>query len=215
MEKRTSNTELKLKVKPDICWKTPVKRQLGENLMKNLGVAAALVLCAVALKSGALPGATGAVDAVLAAATDESLLDDHLGKLSFVSSLFPEATLVFGEKQDNELILPVSGGTVVHVWSSSEPYMSWRTSSRQVLAAGAGTVMGVYHGEDEERLIHIMGENGLSCLYGNLQDAQVSAGESVSPGDVLGTLLEERDCVFEVRQDGVSVDPAEYLGNVL
>lgn len=215
MEKRTSNTELKLKVKPDICWKTPVKRQLGENLMKNLGVAAALVLCAVALKGGALPGATGAVDAVLAAATDESLLDDHLGKLSFVSSLFPEATLVFGEKQDNELILPVSGGTVVHVWSSSEPYMSWRTSSRQVLAAGAGTVMGVYHGEDEERLIHIMGENGLSCLYGNLQDTQVSAGESVNPGDVLGTLLEERDCVFEVRQDGVSVDPAEYLGNVL
>lgn len=215
MEKRTSNTELKLKVKPDICWKTPVKHKLGENLMKNLGVAAALVLCAVTLKGGALPGATGAVDAVLAAATDESLLDDHLGKLSFVSSLFPEATLVFGEKQDNELILPVSGGTVVHVWSSSEPYMSWRTSSRQVLAAGVGTVMGVYHGEDEERLIHIMGENGLSCLYGNLQDAQVSAGESVSPGDVLGTLLEERDCVFEVRQDGVSVDPAKYLGNVL
>lgn len=215
MEKQTSCTELKLKTKPEIQWVTPVKRRPGEELLKNLGVAAALVLCAVALKSGALPGASNAVDAVLTAATDESLLDDHLGKLSFVSTLFPEATLVFGERQDDGLILPVAGGTVVHVWSSSEPYMSWRASTRQVYAAGSGTVMGVYHGEDEERLIHIMGENGLSCLYGNVEEAQVQVGESVSAGDVLGTLLEDCDCVFEVRQDGVSVDPADYLGNVL
>lgn len=215
MEQQTPSVELKPKEKLDIHWETPSKRHPGEDLLKNLGVAAALVLCAIALKSGAIPSMTQAADAVLTAATDDSLLDDHLGKLSFVSTLFPEATLVFGESRDGGLVLPVSGGTVVHAWCSSEPYMSWRTASRQVTSAGSGTVMGVYHGENEERLVHVMGENGLSCVYGNLQEAQVQVGEQVCTGDVLGTLLPDCDCVFEVRLDGVSVDPADYLGNVL
>lgn len=215
MEQQTQSVELKPKGKPEIHWEAPPKRHPGEELMKNLGVAAALVLCAITLKSGALPAMTQAADTVLNAVTDESLLDDHLGKLSFVSTLFPEATLVFGESREGELILPVSGGTVVHAWSSSEPYMSWRTASRQVYAAGSGTVMGIYHGENEERLIQVMGENGLSCLYGNLQEAQVQVGEQIGAGDMLGTLLPDCDCVFEVRMDGVSIDPADYLGNVL
>lgn len=214
MDQQTPSIELKPKEKLDIRWEALSKRHPGEELMKNLGVAAALVLCAIALKNGVVPSMTDAADAVLTAATDESLLDDHLGKLSFVSTLFPEATLVFGESRGTGLILPVGGGTVVHTWSRSEPYMSWRTGSRQVYSAGSGTVMGVYHGENEERLVQVMGENGLSCLYGNLQEAQVQTGEEISAGDVLGTLLPDCDCVFEVRLDGVSVDPASYL-NIL
>lgn len=212
MEKRTTCGQLKPKEKPMIDWQQPAKRSRGEDLLKNLGVAAALVLCAVMLKSGAAPGASGTVDAVLAAATQDSLLDDHLGKLSFVSSLFPEATLVFGESSTS-LSLPVSGGTVVHAWCQEEPYMAWRTSSSQVLAAASGTVYGVYHGEDEERLVQVMGEDGVSCVYGNLQEAAVAIGDAVQPGDCLGTLMEERDCVLEVRVDGVSVDPSAYLNS--
>lgn len=211
MEGKTTSGELKCKEKPVIDWRKPKKKAAGEELLKNLGVASALVLCAVALKSGAVPGASGTVDAVLAAATDESLLDDHLGKLSFVNSLFPEATLVFGESRDL-LTLPVSGGAVVHAWSQQEPYMAWRTSTRQVFAAGGGTVTGVYHGENEERLVQVMGDGGISCVYGNLQEATVQMGDTVQPGDTLGTLLADRDCVLEVRLDGVSVDPAAYLG---
>lgn len=212
MEKKTSSGELKPKEKLNIDWKQPVKRPMGEELLKNLGVASALVLCAVALRGGAVPGASGAVDAVLTAATDDSLLDDHLGKLSFVSSLFPEATLVFGENRQS-LCLPVSGGAVVHAWSEAEPYMAWRSQSPQVYAAGSGTVAGVYHGENEERLVQVVGENGVSCVYGNLQQAAVQMGDTVEAGDTLGTLLEGQDCVLEVRVDGVSVDPAAYLGS--
>lgn len=213
MEERTKCGELKPRGKPDIDWRTPAKRCAGEALMKNLGVAAALVLCTVALRGGAVPGASGPVDAVLTAATDDSLLDDHLGKLSFVSSLFPEATLVFGESRQS-LALPVSGGTVVHAWSQAEPYMAWRSHSSRVCAAGGGTVEGIYHGVDEERLVQVMGENGVSCVYGNLQEAFVETGDAVQAGDCLGTLMEGRDCVMEVRVDGVSVNPAAYLGGV-
>ncbi len=179
--------------------------------MKNLSVAAALVLCVVTLRTGAIPGAERTTDVLLAAATDNSLLDDDLGKLSFVSALFPEAVLVFGADDADGLALPVSGGTVVHAWSAQEPYMSWRTSTREVLAAGAGEVTGVYHGIGEERLVQVMGYDGLSCVYGNLNTVAVQVGDAVVQGDSLGKLLPGADAVFEVRRNGLSIDPALYF----
>lgn len=187
------------------------KRNRGESFLKNLAVAAALVLCAVTLRTGAVPQLSSATDAVLTAATDQSLLNDQLGKLSFVSALFPEAVLVFGE-QTQQLAMPVSGGVVVHAWSEAEPYTSWRTSGSQVCAASAGEVIGIYHGNDEERLVQVMGEDGMACLYGNLRTVMVQMGDQVMAGEVLGELLLGEDCVFEIRQDGISVDPAVYLG---
>lgn len=214
MEKETVTSELKIKEKPVIDWQEAKKKHPGEDLLKNLGVASALVLCAVALKSGALPAASDATDAVLTSVTNDTLLDDQLGKLTFVSTLFPEATLVFGEHKANALSVPVSGGVVVHAWNEEEPYMAWRTSESQVFSSGAGVVMGVYHGENEERLVQVMSDNGVTCLYGNLREASVQTGDRVEAGEVLGVLLPGSDCVLEVRVNGVSVDPVAYLSNV-
>lgn len=199
---------------PQIEWKEAPKKRIGDRLMRNLAVAAALVLFAVTLRSGAIPELSGATDAVLTAATDDSLLDDQLGRLSFVSALFPEATLVFGQSGDEALSLPVSGGMVVHAWSQAEPYMSWRTESDVVTSASDGEVIGVYHGNGDERLVQVMGENGVACLYGNLAEVSVQTGDAVRAGDPLGTLMTGADCVFEVRRDGMSVDPALYLGQL-
>ena len=192
-------------------WQESPKRMVGEHLMRNLATASALVLCAVALRQGALPGADSAVDAVMTAVTDNSLLDDTLGRLSFVSSLFPEATLVFGEQTYPELAMPVSGGTVVHAWSEVEPYISWRTSTRTVSSSIAGEVIGVYHGDGEERLVQVMGDNGLACLYGNLSEVSVAAGDAVQAGDPLGMVMADADCVMELRRDGISIDPTMML----
>lgn len=214
MEKQTTTSELKLKeAAQQIQWRDAVKKRPGEELMKNLAVAASLVICAITLKSGALPAASDATDAVVTAVTNDTLLDDQLGKLSFVSTLFPEATLVFGESQASDLAMPVSGGMVVHAWSEDEPYMTWRTSYGEVYASADGTVMGVYHGENEERMVQVMSDNGMTCVYGNLQKAAVQVGDAVNAGDLLGVLLEGSDCVFEVRVDGISVDPAAFLAS--
>lgn len=213
MEKQTTTGELKVKERIVIDWKEPIKKRPGEELMKNLGVAASLVLCAVALKSGALPAASDATDAVLTSVSNDTLLDDQLGKLSFVSKLFPEATLVFGESEAEALSMPVSGGMVVHAWSEEEPYITWQTANNSVYASDDGVVMGVYHGENEERLVQVLGDSGLICLYGNLQETAVQTGDRVAAGDLLGVLLDNSDCVFEVRVDGVSVDPAVYLAS--
>lgn len=191
-------------------WRKPTPRRQGEFLLRNLAAASALVLCAVTLRTGAIPQLNSATDVVLTAATDQSLLDDQLGKLSFVSALFPEAVLVFGESS-SELNVPVSGGVVVHTWSQAEPYMSWRTNDAQVKASADGEVIGVYHGNSDERLVQVMGHDGIACLYGNLAEVSVKTGDSVFAGDVLGTLIAGEDFVLEVRRDGISVDPSPYL----
>lgn len=195
-------------------WRDQAKRQPGNELLKNLAVAASLVLCAVTLKSGALPGAESSTDALLAAVTTDSLLDDQLGKLSFVSTLFPEATLVFGEGRNETLTWPVSGSVVVHAWSEQEPYMVCSTDSRDVFAAAGGTVMGVYHGEDEERLVHVKADDGLVCAYGNLAETYVTTGDRIAAGTQVGELKLGQDLVFEVLVDGVRVDPSQYLNSV-
>ena len=197
--------------KPSIAWREQVKRKPGEELLKNLAVASALVVCALALRSGAVPSLTKPTDAVLAAVTGDTLLDEQLGKLSFVSALFPEATLVFGEQTEELLVMPVSGAAVVHAWSEAEPYISWTCASGQVVSSLDGEVSGVYHGNDEERIVQVTADNGLSCLYGNLAFATVAAGDAVRAGDVLGTLMPGAECVMEVRRNGYSVDPSALL----
>lgn len=210
--RRLQHAESQKMQETQIIWHETPKKRRGDALLKNLAVASALVLCAVALRTGAVPPLSGATDAVMTAATDDSLLNDQLGRLSFVSSMFPEAVLVFGESAQAELVMPVSGGVVVHAWSEAEPYMSWRSSTDRVTAAGAGEVIGVYHGYGDERLVQVMDDDGMACLYGNLAQVNVTLGDAVDAGDVIGTLMEGADCVFEVRRDGLSIDPALYMG---
>ena len=177
---RPRRTELAAS-KPDIEWVKTPKKHWQERLLPNLAIASALMLCAVALKTGASPPLTDAVQSVMSAATDDSLLNGDLGKLSFVSSIFPEASLVFGES-GGKLTMPVEAASV-----------------------------GVYHGNEDERLVQVLGADGLSCLYGNLASVTVSTGDMVQTGDPLGTLMDGQPCVMEVRQDGLSVDPAVMM----
>lgn len=197
--------------KAKVEWAVPVKKRFGESFFKNIAVASALVLCAVTLRTGAVPQLSDAADAVLTAATDQSLLDDQLGKLSFVSALFPEATLVFGESYAETMDVPVSGGVVVHAWSEAEPYMSWRSDNQQVNAVSDGEVVGVYHGNGDERLVQVMNSDGMAYLYGNLAEVYVQTGDMVKSGDCLGSLLTGADCVFELRENGRSINPSDYF----
>lgn len=200
----------RLPEKTEVEWIKPTRKRTGEQLTRNMAVAASLVICALALRQGALPGLEGTVDAVMTAVSSDTLLNDSLGKLSFVSSLFPEATLVFGEKR-SELSMPVSGGMVVHAWSEGEPYIAWRSDSDVVKSSAAGEVIGVYHGNGDERLVQVLGDDGLSCLYGNLSEISVQTGDWVQAGEVIGTVKQGADLVLEVRQNGYSVDPALFL----
>lgn len=193
---------------PAVEWRQPVKRARGEELLKNISVAAALLVCIVMLRNGAMPQASNLTDAVLAAATDDSLLDDRLGKLSFVSALFPEAVLVFGQNVLEPFSMPVQASATVHTWSESEPYVAWTADSTCVFAAISGEVAGIYHGMDEELIIRITNDRQTSAIAGNLRSVNVSVGDSVEQGELIGWIGEGSYCTFEVQNNGQSVDPA-------
>lgn len=87
-----------------------------------------------------------------------------------------------------------------------------------VLAALGGTVIVV----DKEPLtgnyVEIEHKNGLITVYQSLEDVQVAEGDTVQQGDVIavaGRNSFEQDLGvhlhFEVRKDGVSVNPDQYL----
>lgn len=183
----------------------------ADELLKNIGLASALVLCAVLLRTGALPVLDPAADVVLAAAADNSLLDDKLGKLSFVSALFPEAVLVFGEQTDVSLVPPAETEHVTHAWSEQEPYIAWKMDRDAIAVAADGEVTGVYHGNGDEQIVKVTSENGITCIYGNLARVNVRTGDAVNAGDIVGSLIPGENFVFEVRKNGVSIDPAVYL----
>lgn len=199
------------KKEPGVEWRQAPKRQRSEEVMKNMAVAAALVLCAAALRSGAIPPLNQATDVIMTAVTGDTLLDENLGKLSFVSSMFPEATLVFGEQKEPELAMPVLSGSIVHAWNEEEPYISWRTDEQAVQAVANGEVTAIFHGNGEERVIQVTNEEGLTCLYGNLASCSVTVGDSVNRGDTVGLLMNDAACVLEVRQNGYSIDPSAMM----
>lgn len=211
VQEMTLKPRRELAPKPQIQWQQVPKRNRREEVMKNLSVAAALVICAAALRSGVIPPLDQTTDAILAAATGDTLLDENLGKLSFVSKMFPEATLVFGEQAGTAFEMPVTEGEIVHAWSESEPYISWQTAQRQVQAAADGEVTAIFHGNGEERVVQIVNDAGLTCLYGNIEQCHVTVGDAVQQGDTVGTLLQDASCVLEVRQDGRSIDPSLWL----
>ena len=192
-------------------WHEVHKKRAGESLLRNLAVSAALVLCAVTLRSGTLPDIKESTDVILTAATGQSLLDEQLGKLSFVSTLFPEAVLVFGETNDEVMSQPVSSGTLIRGWTASEPYTSWQSADAEAIAAADGEVMGVYHGYGSEKLVEVLNNDGLTCLYGNLQDVYVQTGDQLKRGQTLGRMLQGESLVFEVRRNGISIDPAAFF----
>ena len=190
-------------------WHEEVK-SVKDHFVRNLSVAAALVICAVTLRSGALPTLNAATDAVLTAATDQSLLDEQLGKLSFVSTLFPEAVLVFGE-QTVEACMPVVAEAVSHAWTIAEPYTCWTTAAGQVVTAVTGEVTGIYHGYGDELIVEVTDVADYTWLYGNIATLQVALGDQVRLGEVIGTVMEGTEFALEVRRDGQSLDPQLLL----
>ncbi len=193
--------------KTEIIWQKENKPRHTEALMKNLAVASALVLCAVTLRSGALPAFNKPADIALAAAADHSLLDEQLGKLSFVSSLFPEAVLVFGEQHEEEMLLTVDADAIVHAWSESEPYLAWQTDTAEVYSVIDGEVSGVFHGNGEELIVRVTNDDGISCMYGNLAQVCVKTGDAVTKETILGVLPEDQSLILEVFNHGISIDP--------
>ena len=125
-------------------------------------------------------------------------------------------------------------GEIVHdfsleVLAYDETMGDWRTHcgidiaasvGTQVCAVSSGTVEQVYQDDLMGTTVVIDHGDGLRSTYSNLASTPtVKTGDTVSPGSVIGsvgkTALAEGDreahLHLEMSQDGMAVDPAQYL----
>ncbi len=129
--------------------------------------------------------------------------------------------------------LPVENGTVATTFSFWYNQTLNRYNLHQgidfqaeagtnVTAAYDGTVSSITDTLLEGGCVIIDHGNGLQTVYASIDAAQLKVGDSVSKGDVIGTVSAAADVMgneynegshlhFEVRENGKAVDPASYL----
>lgn len=185
------------------------KPKFGERLARNLALTALLVLAITAVHDARLPSGR----TVLTAVQDmvDTPWDDQLGKISFVSNLFPETVSVFFESSlEADLVAPCFG-KITHAWQKDEPYIGYDASDQQVYAMADGQVMSIAHGLDEERILRVRHADGLESLYYNLSSVFVQEGDAVTSATCLGAALSGQDILVEVRRAGKEIDPTASL----
>ena len=106
-------------------------------------------------------------------------------------------------------------------WRTHEGVDLQAEAGQKVTAAAAGTVYTVYEDESLGMTVVLRHADGYTTHYSNLaEEVNVTAGQSVAAGDVLGT-VGETACVetalephlhFAVYQNNVPVDPESFLG---
>jgi murein DD-endopeptidase MepM/ murein hydrolase activator NlpD len=82
-----------------------------------------------------------------------------------------------------------------------------------VRAAAAGTVAVVTEDTEAARVILVRHDGGISTIYANVKDVQVSAGDRVAQGQAIASVGDAEPPVFrfQVRQGVDAVDPGDYL----
>ena len=88
-----------------------------------------------------------------------------------------------------------------------------------IVAAGSGTVILASYNGGYGNCVMINHGNGIVTLYGHMESISVSSGQQVSKGQTIGKVgstgvATGPHCHFEIRVNGVQVDPAPYFSGL-
>lgn len=156
-----------------------------------------------------------------------------------VSSKAPEPSSAASQPVKETVVTPTtflmpSGGKIIKEFSDetslySQTFGDWRThegidiamnKGSTVQAIGDGTVTDVYEDDMYGTVVVIAHEASLEARYCGLsQNTTVKKGDTVKGGQVIGSLgeipceiVDESHLHFEIRKDGVCVDPLAAMG---
>lgn len=182
--------------------------RISEKLTRNFLCAALVVVCVYAVQCAQLPTA----GTLLTAA--ESILDDqwdeNLGRIQFVTNMFPETLSVFWDNhQKIDLHVPANF-QMHHAWTQDEPYLSFRLTDSHVAPLCQGTVQSILRNQQEEYILVISHDHGYETRYEGLSDIRVAQGDWVSDTMSLGVCA-SHSLLFELRQEGCPVNPTPVL----
>ena len=88
-----------------------------------------------------------------------------------------------------------------------------------VAAVFAGTVTDVYNDAQLGNVVEVSLGNGYNASYGQLENVDVAVGDAIAQGEIIGEVsqptryysVEGSHLNFKLTQDGVPVDPLDYL----
>ena len=211
MKKISPNGPVKPDEKTDRGLSAPGQSRMpfSQRLSRNLALAGMLVLTVTAIRNAELPSG----QTVLAAMQGimDHTWDERLGKINFVSNLFPETVSVFFESPADASLTAPCFGAISHRWSSQEPYIGYHGTDDRVYAVSPGQVMSLAHGNDEEWVLRVRQADGLETMYYGLKETAVREGDPVTEQTCLGRALSPDAIFIEVRRAGRAVDPTEWL----
>ena len=185
------------------------KPSFGEKLTRNLALAGMLIISLSAVRNAKLPAGQTVLAAVKSMV--ETDWDQNLGKISFVGNFFPESVSVFFQSSTDASLTAPCFGNITHAWSKDEPYLGYWSKNEEVYAMADGQVMSIAHGNDEEKIVRILHDNGLECLYYDLALLHVQEGDRVTENTCIGKRMTGKQAIVDVRREGLSIDPTLLL----
>lgn len=181
-----------------------------ERLSRNLALSGMLVLTIVAVRNAQLPSGETVLTGV------QNIIDqswgDGLGKISFVSRFFPESMAVFFEGDAAGLLTAPCSGSLSHAWNAGEPYLGYESAGDgRIYAPLSGQVMSLAHGNDEEKIVRIRGQDGLEVICYALREIYVREGDQVTEKSCIGCGDARGQVLIEVKRNGLPIDPSGMM----
>ncbi len=139
--------------------------------------------------------------------------DDSLGRLNFVQTLFPGVAAVFNAKSSMQD--PVEGILQSAYRADGQDHVIFKCEAgANVKAVSDGRVIkrGVHEQYGNYLMIEHVG-NMVSIYYG-LKNSKLEKGAEVKGGDVIGTLTDSGELIFELRISDKAQNPMRYIGTI-
>ena len=180
------------------------------KLTRNTAFLMLLLVCLASIHNQQLPDGRTVLTAVQSTVDQE--WDESLGRITFVDNMMPQTLSVFFQEEETYSLSLPCNGTLVHLWETHAPYVSFNTAG-SVLAIADGEVMSLSHDSTDQLSLRIRHENGLESVYYHLASTPLREGDMVGTGEAIGSLQEGHNLVLDVRRNGLSIDPAAYFRN--
>ncbi|MBR6753686.1 MAG: M23 family metallopeptidase [Clostridia bacterium] len=180
------------------------------KLTRNTAFLMLLLVCLASIHNQQLPDGRTVLTAVQSTVDQE--WDESLGRITFVDNMMPQTLSVFFQEEETYSLSLPCNGTLVHLWETHAPYVSFNTAG-SVLAIADGEVMSLSHDSTDQLSLRIRHENGLESVYYHLASTPLREGDMVSSGEAVGCLQEGHNLVLDVRRNGLSIDPVAYFRN--
>lgn len=185
------------------------ERPGGDKLPLQLFICGAICLAIVGMKHIDLPIADQALDGLKIAVTAQSDVDKALGKLKFVTNLFPDTAQVFSPSVQ-PVSLPVAG-QITQVGQAAPYAVEVIAQGTQVVpSVAAGRVFFAGSSVSYGTMVRVVHAGGYETIYTGLVPS-VKVGEEIEAGQTLGVLDDGAAFCFMVYLDGAAVPAGNYL----